>query len=249
MTLDGMCPSIPINTHSKWGGGWFACDSPWRPVQLTVGNSESGYISNPNGGKTIATLFGLPELRFAAADFYRQPRENPDRALAPPVTSIANARARDSRSMGIDRRRHEASSAILANPNPGGPIRRRYLYHRIEGLCSQRTDYRGGGVFHHVELAPHKRRCRNCSALEPASAARLLPALHPHSTDPPPVRGPARPPAILQPVQPFASRLPSLRANGATRTPSPSTWSSPHRHYQSRCPLAGRGLGPRQRDP
>ncbi len=41
-----------------------------------------------------------------------------------------------------------------------------YLYHTLglKGYVHQRTDYRGGGVFHHVELAPHKRRCRNCSA-------------------------------------------------------------------------------------
>ena len=41
-----------------------------------------------------------------------------------------------------------------------------YLYHALglKGYVHQRTDYRGGGVFHHVELAPHKRRCRNCSA-------------------------------------------------------------------------------------
>ena len=34
-----------------------------------------------------------------------------------------------------------------------------YLYHALglKGYVHQRTDYRGGGVFHHVELAPHKR--------------------------------------------------------------------------------------------
>ena len=60
-----------------------------------------------------------------------------------------------------------------------------YLYHALglKGYVHQRTDYRGGGVFHHVELAPHKRRCRNCSA----RWNRLqLPASR--SPDPPPVR-------------------------------------------------------------
>ena len=38
-----------------------------------------------------------------------------------------------------------------------------FLYHAqgLRGYKHLRTEYHGGGVFHHIELAPHKRRCAN----------------------------------------------------------------------------------------
>ena len=41
-----------------------------------------------------------------------------------------------------------------------------FLYHtlRLERYCHLRTEFRGGAVYHHVELAVQRRRCRQCSA-------------------------------------------------------------------------------------
>ena len=92
--------------------------------------------------------------------------------------------------------------------------------------------------------------------LEPAVQLQaLLPAtVHPHSI---PFERPDNQFVVLHghrqscsqcgwdPSRADCLRWPMRTANGATRTPSPSTWSSclPHRHYQSRCPLAGRQAG------
>ena len=41
-----------------------------------------------------------------------------------------------------------------------------YLYHSlgVHGYVHRCTEYLNGWVYHHVELAPHKRTCRNCGA-------------------------------------------------------------------------------------
>lgn len=41
-----------------------------------------------------------------------------------------------------------------------------FLYHTLglAGYVHCRTDFVHGWVYHHIELAPHKRTCRNCGA-------------------------------------------------------------------------------------